>query len=75
MAEHYNHLKQPVGPPLKGWQACKRPPQKTMRGQYCSLVPLDPDAHAAQLYEGFMEDDFELLPGDMIIVDEKLLNF
>ena len=25
--------------------------------------------------EGFLEDDFELLPGDMIIVDEKRINF
>lgn len=25
--------------------------------------------------EGFLEYDFELLPGDMIIVDEKLINF
>ena len=25
--------------------------------------------------EGFLEDDFELVPGDMIIVDEKRINF
>ena len=25
--------------------------------------------------EGFLEDDVELLPGDMIIVDEKMINF
>jgi len=54
--EIYNHLDQPIGFPIDGWQACESPPRSPMVGRYCKLVPLELDAHATQLYEAFAED-------------------
>jgi RimJ/RimL family protein N-acetyltransferase len=46
----FNTLGQPVGFPLPGWRPPARPPRAAMKGRYCEVVPLDPAAHAADLY-------------------------
>jgi RimJ/RimL family protein N-acetyltransferase len=45
-----NELGQPVGDPLPGWVGRPRPPREAMQGLWCSIEPLDPDAHAADLF-------------------------
>jgi RimJ/RimL family protein N-acetyltransferase len=56
MAEYFNELGQPVGAPLDLVLPRPRPPRSPMRGQWCDVVPLDPDAHAAALYAAYAED-------------------
>ena len=51
MAEIFNHLGQPVGPPVEDWTARPRPPASPMVGRTCRLERLDPDRHAAELYD------------------------
>lgn len=41
----------PIGAPVAGWTAPARPPREPMTGMYCRLEPLDPDRHAADLFE------------------------
>jgi RimJ/RimL family protein N-acetyltransferase len=55
-SEHFNHLGQPVGFPLPGWSERKRPPRSPMAGRFCTVEPLDPERHAAQLFEANGED-------------------
>ncbi|HMF16187.1 MAG TPA: GNAT family protein [Gemmataceae bacterium] len=50
MAEHQNHLGQPIGFRLVNWQAPPWPPRSPLSGRYCRLEPLDPDRHAADLF-------------------------
>jgi RimJ/RimL family protein N-acetyltransferase len=50
MAEHFNHLGQPIGFPLPQWSACPRPPFSAMEGRFCRVEPLDPARHAADLH-------------------------
>lgn len=56
MAEYFNELGQPVGAPLDLVLPRPRPPRSPMRGQWCDVVPLDPDAHAAALYAAYAAD-------------------
>ena len=46
-----NPLGQPIGAPVEGTFPCPRPPRTPMRGRFCSVVPIDPEAHAAPLFE------------------------
>lgn len=41
----------PVGAPLPGWTTRPLPPPAPMVGRHCRLEPLDPDRHAADLYD------------------------
>ena len=50
MGEHRNNLGQPIGLPLPQWTARQRPPRSAMEGRYCSVEPLDPARHAADLH-------------------------
>ena len=50
MAEHQNHLGQPIGFPLANWQPPPWPPRSPLTGRHCRLEPLDPDRHAADLF-------------------------
>jgi RimJ/RimL family protein N-acetyltransferase len=50
MAEIFNSLGQPIGPPVEDWSARPRPPATPMFGRTCRLERLDPQRHAAELY-------------------------
>jgi RimJ/RimL family protein N-acetyltransferase len=56
MTEQLNHLGQPIGAPLPGWQARPRPPRTAMDGRICRVEPLDPSRHAADLLAANAED-------------------
>lgn len=51
-----NALGQPVGPALPGWSARPRPDRVGMEGAWCRLAPVDPEAHAADLYRAYAAD-------------------
>ena len=56
MPEHRNHLGQPVGAPVAGWSPRPRPPRTAIEGRFCTVEPLDPERHAAQLFAAYAED-------------------
>jgi len=56
MAEHRNHLGQPIGAPVPGWSARPLPPRTAMAGRFCTVEPLDPGRHAAKLFAAYAED-------------------
>jgi RimJ/RimL family protein N-acetyltransferase len=56
MAEHINHLGQPIGFPLPGWTARPRPPRTAMVGQWCTVEMIDPARHAADLFAAYALD-------------------
>jgi RimJ/RimL family protein N-acetyltransferase len=56
MAEHRNRLGQPVGAPLPSWSPRPRPPRTAMAGRFCTIEPLDPGRHVAQLFAAYAED-------------------
>ena len=51
-----NDLGQPIGFPVSDDLPRPRPPKTTMQGRYCSIVPLDVDAHAAALFDAVGHD-------------------
>jgi RimJ/RimL family protein N-acetyltransferase len=53
---HSNSLGQPVGAPVPGWSPRPRPPKTAMAGRFCTVEPLDPERHAAQLFEANSDD-------------------
>ena len=55
-AAHRNHLGQPVGAPVPGWSPRPRPPRTAMAGRFCTVEPLDPERHAAQLFAAYADD-------------------
>lgn len=57
MATSRNEYGQPVGLALPGWVAPARPGRAAMIGNYCRLEPLDPAAHAADLFEANAADE------------------
>jgi len=48
---HVNEHGQPVGEPVPGWTPRPEPAAPALTGRYCRLERLDPDRHAAQLYD------------------------
>ena len=56
MDERRNALGQPIGAPLAGWSLRQRPPRTAMMGRFCTLAPLDPERHAAELFAAYAED-------------------
>ena len=56
ISDHHNTLGQPIGPPLKNWVVCSRPPRSTMSGRFCRVEPIDPDIHAEPLFDAFQSD-------------------
>lgn len=48
--KHENHLGQPIGFPLSGWQERPAPPREPMSGRFVRLEPLDV-GHARDLYD------------------------
>jgi len=56
MEQHHIHLGQPVGFPVAEWTARPLPPRTAMTGRFCTVAPLDPGRHAAQLFTANAED-------------------
>ena len=56
MTEQLNHLGQPIGRPLPGWEARPRPPRTALQGRFCRIEPLDPGRHTADLLAANAED-------------------
>jgi RimJ/RimL family protein N-acetyltransferase len=56
VAEIHNHLGEPIGFPVEGWQACVPPPRTALEGRTCRVEPLDPDRHAAALHQANLAD-------------------
>jgi RimJ/RimL family protein N-acetyltransferase len=56
MEQHRNHLGQPVGATLPVWSPRPLPPRTAMAGRFCTVEPLDPERHAAQLFAAYAED-------------------
>lgn len=46
-----NQHGQRVGMPVPGWRPVQRPQRLVIEGRYCRLVPLEPELHAADLFE------------------------
>lgn len=56
MTDTVNHLRQPIGFPLAGWTARRRPPRSAIEGRYCRVEPIDPDRHTADLHAANLQD-------------------
>ncbi len=52
----HNDLGQPIGFPVPNWTPRALPPREPMEGRFCRIEILDPDRHAADLYEAIAED-------------------
>lgn len=53
MSPRLNPYGQPIGPDLPGWTPRPRPARAPMEGRACRLEPLDPEAHADDLFAAF----------------------
>lgn len=51
-----NQFGQPVGLPVPGWAPRPRPPKTPIAGRFCTVEPLDPDRHAADLFAAYSDD-------------------
>lgn len=47
---------QPVGEIVKDWSVPETPRRTILAGHYCSLAPLESEAHAAELFQAFESD-------------------
>lgn len=56
MTHRFNHLDQPIGPPLNNWVPPRFPPHEQMEGEFCRLEPLDPNIHAEPLHKANLAD-------------------
>ncbi len=56
MEQHRNQFGQPIGAKLPGWSPRPLPPRSAMAGRFCTVEPLDPERHAAQLFAAYAED-------------------
>ncbi|SDB91789.1 GNAT family N-acetyltransferase [Paraburkholderia lycopersici] len=53
MTARLNEYQQPVGEPVTGWQPRERPARVTIEGRFCRIEPIDPERHAADLFEAY----------------------
>jgi RimJ/RimL family protein N-acetyltransferase len=44
------------GQPVEGWSPRPHPPRTVMAGRFATVEPLDPDRHAAELFDANSED-------------------
>ena len=51
-----NEFGQPIGEPVPGWSARQPPPRTPIHGRFCTVEPLDPERHAAELFAANAED-------------------
>src|SRR4051812_26573544 len=52
----HNDLGQPIGFPVPNWTPRALPPREPSEGRFCRIEILDPERHAAELYEANAED-------------------
>src|SRR5689334_12503177 len=52
----HNDLGQPIGFPVPNWTARVLPPKEPMEGRFCRIEILDPERHAAEIYEANTAD-------------------
>lgn len=57
MASILNEYGQPIGEPVPDWTPCSWPPRAVLEGDSCRLEPIDPDRHAADLFEQISRED------------------
>jgi RimJ/RimL family protein N-acetyltransferase len=66
MTQSFNEFGQPIGFPLANWTPPPWPPREPIAGAYCRLEPLDPNRHAADLFDanasGGGDEDWTYLP-------------
>ncbi len=55
MTSILNPYQQPIGAAVPGWTPRARPPRQPIEGRYCRLEALDPQRHAAELYEAYSQ--------------------
>ena len=51
-----NPFGQPIGHPIEGWQAARRPERAPIAGRLCRLEPLDAERHADALHHAYSLD-------------------
>jgi RimJ/RimL family protein N-acetyltransferase len=56
MQQRVNSLGQPVGDPVPNWKPVATPPRTPIEGRYCRIEAIDPERHAAPLFEAISED-------------------
>ncbi len=56
MQHRVNSLGQPIGDPVPHWKPVAPPPRTPIEGRYCRIEPIDPERHAAQLFEAISDD-------------------
>jgi hypothetical protein len=56
LADIVNELGQPIGWPVATDLPRPRPEKVRLEGRFCSLVPLDVEAHGGELWEAFSAD-------------------
>jgi RimJ/RimL family protein N-acetyltransferase len=56
MTGSVNAFGQPVGPALPDWQGAAHPSRAPTEGRLCRVEPLDPDAHADDLFDACSDD-------------------
>ena len=52
-----NDLGQPLGAPVPDWTPPPHPPREAIEGRYCIVEPLDPNAHAEDLFAANQQSD------------------
>jgi RimJ/RimL family protein N-acetyltransferase len=52
----HNDLGQPIGFPVPNWTPRALPPRTPMEGRFCRIEVLDPEKHAAEIYDANVED-------------------
>ncbi len=56
MQHRVNSLGQPIGESVLHWKPVAPPPRTPIEGRYCRIEPIDPERHAAQLFEAISDD-------------------
>src|SRR4051812_41946763 len=51
-----NELGQPIGAPVPDWTPRGQPPRSPMEGRFARIEVLDPERHAAELYDANSQD-------------------
>jgi RimJ/RimL family protein N-acetyltransferase len=52
----YDHLGQPIGPPVPEWEPRPKPPRSPIEGRLVRIEPLDPERHLTGLFAALRED-------------------